>query len=154
MQRQCDCAGENTPGAGRAEGSARTPCARGRSHVCDHVVIICPRRPRHTPPLPWMLCRCFLGWSASSHERGSAARCEQGARHPVVPGVRCVASRQRSRERDSRKVHGHRFLTLRGGQTGASGARFLPPQCCAVLPVAHAALAPVCPPRNVTLFCR
>ena len=82
-----------------------------------------------------MVCRCFLGWSASS--RGAAT------------------PRAASRERDTRKVHRHCFLTpwgivgapllralsalqkatetctdcflsQRGGQTGASGACLLP----------------------------
>ena len=74
----------------------------------------------------WMVCRCFLGWSASNHELESAQR---GRAAPRVGGAalrRCAAGnaplgacrRQRSRERDTRKVHRQCFLTLLGVQTG------------------------------------
>ena len=78
-----------------------------------------------TPLLPWMVCRCFLGWSASSYELESARRsvAKRAAQRS------CVCRRQRSRERDTRKMQRHCFLTLRG--------------------VKRAPAAPVCSPRNV-----
>ena len=51
----------------------------------------------HTTASPWMVCRCFLGWSASS-----AARCEQGARlqkgtHKLLPLLKHGANRRQQR---------------------------------------------------------
>ena len=56
-----------------------------------------------TPLLPWMVCHCFLGWSANSHERGSA---QAGSETPE----RCTGTASSPKA---------------AGQTGASDARLL-----------------------------
>ena len=83
-----------------------------------------------TSMLPWMVCRCFLGWSASSHELESAWRHGAAQR-------RCVAG---SETPESCRLLPH----ASGVANGRQRRLFVPPVTCvnAALPKA----------MHVTLF--
>ena len=80
-----------------------------------------------TPAAPAQAC--FLGWSRAY---GSGFRCPDTASSPNargsgarLPRALSALPRQRSKERNTSKVHRHCFLAARGGQTTLT----TPPRC-------------------------
>ena len=115
-------------------GKPRVRCTISKLQVFSCFSVYDPHRQRcflgsAASLLPWMVCRCVLARSVSSHELESAWRgaARRSVRLLRQRPVRCVAVGKDSRERETRTVYRHCFLARRGGTMGADGARLLPP---------------------------
>jgi len=98
-----------------------------------------------TPLLPWMVCRCFLGWSASSYELESARRsvAKRAAQRSCVAVGNAAGSETPERCKDTAS-------SRYGGSNGRPRRPFAPPVTC----VARGNACTLPEATHVTLCCR